>query len=380
MPSSIPARERISLERSWKFQLGHAADPDKDESAGRKMEKRPTITDVARRAGVSIATVSFVLNEHPGEVISERVKKRVWAAARALRYHPNATAAGLARRRTRNVAIIFYKDEGLVSNQFYSFVIQGAIKEAIERNYNLLFSYVKQTYKGYAELPKIIQEKNAEGALFMRLIHKRLLRDIQARGIPVVVVDHYPEAGQFNALQIDNRTGGLIAAQHLIELGHERLGMLHAAPERPSISERMLGFEQGMRRHKLRFSRRSQLFEARSLTFDGGYETARKLLERKRRPTALFCANDEMAAGALRAAHELGVRVPEELSVVGFDDIHMADYTDPPLTTVGLAKEHLGRRAVHRLLELVEGVDQSVKRELVPVSLVVRQSTSRSPA
>jgi len=104
------------------------------------MAKKPTIKDVASRAGVSIATVSFVLNKHPGEVISEGVKKKVWAAARALDYHPSATAAGLARKRTRNVAIIFYKDEETISNQFYSFVIQGAIKEAIEKHYNLLFS------------------------------------------------------------------------------------------------------------------------------------------------------------------------------------------------------------------------------------------------
>ena len=98
------------------------------------MGTKPTIKDVAKKAGVSIATVSFVLNKHPSEVISERVKKRVWAAARALDYHPSAAAAGLARKRTKNVAIIFYKDEESISNQFYSFVIQGAIKEAIENN------------------------------------------------------------------------------------------------------------------------------------------------------------------------------------------------------------------------------------------------------
>lgn len=338
--------------------------------------KKPTINDVAHKAGVSIATVSFVLNKRPSEVISERVKQRVLAAARTLDYHPNATAAGLARKRTRNVAIILYKSEALISNQFYSFVIQGAIKEACERNYNLLFSYINQTYKGYAELPKIIQEKNAEGALFMRLIHPRLIKDIQARGIPVVAVDHYPEAKGVNSLQIDNRTGGLLAARHLIELGHERPCMLHAAPERPSIAERISGFAAGVSKHDLSFSRRSQLFEARSLTFDGGYDMARKILRRKRRPTALFCANDEMAAGVLRAAHELGVRVPEDLSVVGFDDITMAYYADPPLTTVGLVKEHLGRRAITRLLELVEGTDSLIKRELVPVQLVIRQSTA----
>jgi DNA-binding LacI/PurR family transcriptional regulator len=156
--------------------------------------------------------------------------------------------------------------------------------------------------------------------------------------------------------------------------------MLYAAPDRPSIAERISGFEEGVRKQHLQFNRRSHLFQARSLTFDGGYETALKILKRKRRPTALFCGNDEMAAGAVRAAHELGVRVPEELSIVGFDDITMADYTDPPLTTVGVVKEYMGRRAITRLLELVEGIDACVMREIVPVELVVRQSTSHPPA
>lgn len=340
------------------------------------MAKKPTIKDVASRAGVSIATVSFVLNKHPGEVISEGVKKKVWAAARALDYHPSATAAGLARKRTRNVAIIFYKDEETISNQFYSFVIQGAIKEAIEKHYNLLFSYINETYKGYADLPKIIQEKNAEGALFMRMVHPKLVRAIQERGIPVVAIDHFPPIKNVNSMQIDNRTGGMLAAQHLIELGHRRLAMIYAAKERPSIEERVQGFQAAFEKFEVPVSRRSALFEARSLTFDGGHEAALTVLKRQRIPTGVCCANDEMAAGVLRAAHQLGLSVPEDLSVVGFDDITMANYTDPPLTTVGVVKEHLGRRAMTRLLELVEGTDQEVKREVVPVRLIVRGSTA----
>ena len=340
------------------------------------MARKPTIKDVASRAGVSIATVSFVLNKHPSEVISERVKKRVWAAARALDYHPSATAAGLARKRTRNVAIIFYKDEEAVSNQFYSFVIQGAIKEAIEKHYNLLFSYMNETYRGYADLPKIVQEKNAEGVLFMRWVHPKMVRAIQSRGIPVVAVDHHPPIKQINSLQIDNRTGGFLAGQHLIQLGHRRLAFLHAARDRLSIEERVEGFRAAFEKYELPFSQRSCLFEARSLTFDGGYELALRVLKRYKRLTGICCANDEMSAGVLRAAHQLGMRVPEDLSVVGFDDITMANYTDPPLTTVGVIKEHMGRRAMTRLLELVEGTDQTFKREVVPVKLVVRGSTS----
>jgi DNA-binding LacI/PurR family transcriptional regulator len=156
--------------------------------------------------------------------------------------------------------------------------------------------------------------------------------------------------------------------------------MLYAARERPSIEERIQGFQAAFEKYELTFSTRSNLFEARSLTFDGGHEKALEILKKKRHPTALFCANDEIAAGAIRAAHRLGMRVPFDLSVVGFDDITMANYTDPPLTTVGVVKEHMGRRAMTRLLELVEGTDSTVKREVVPVRLVVRESTSHPPS
>ena len=152
--------------------------------------------------------------------------------------------------------------------------------------------------------------------------------------------------------------------------------MIYAAKERPSIEERVQGFQAAFEKFEVPVSRRSALFEARSLTFDGGHEAALTVLKRQRIPTGVCCANDEMAAGVLRAAHQLGLSVPEDLSVVGFDDITMANYTDPPLTTVGVVKEHLGRRAMTRLLELVEGTDQEVKREVVPVRLIVRGSTA----
>ncbi len=344
------------------------------------MVKKPTIKDVAQKAGVSIATVSFVLNNRPGQVISDRVKKKVWKAAEQLNYHPSATAAGLARKRTHNVAIVFYREEGLVSNQFYSFVVQGAIKEAIRANYNLLFSYVASEYTGYADLPKIIREKNAEGAVFMQRIEPQLIRDIEERGIPVVTVDHFPPLKKVNTLQIDNRRGGQIAAQHLLDLGHEHLAFLHAMVDRPSIVERAEGFAEAIKARGLGFNPRTDLIRCADLTYEAGYPQVLKALGRKRRPTALFCANDEMASGALRAAHEMGLVVPRDLSVVGFDDIPMSSYTDPPLTTIGLDKEALGVRAMRRLLELVERTGEAgPRRDLVSVQLVERQSTAPAP-
>ena len=344
------------------------------------MTKRPTIKDVAKQAGVSIATVSFVLNNHPGEVISEKVKKRVWAAARQLEYHPSAAAAGLARKRTRNVAIVFYLDDSTVSNQFYSFVIQGAIKEAMLREHHLLFSFIDHPYKTVGDLPKVIREHNAEGVMFIQHTHPKLVRDIQQRGFPVVAVDHHPPVKDLDSLQIDNRRGGELAAEHLLELGHARLAVLQAAVDRPSIAERVQGFRMALEAHGVAFAPRANVIDCDSLTFESAHERMLGVLRTNRDLTALFCANDEMAAGAIRAAYESGLDVPGDLSVVGFDDIIMSRYTHPPLTTVGVDKEQLGRRAMSRLLDLVEGKDGKCRRETVPVALVVRRSTAKPRA
>jgi LacI family repressor for deo operon, udp, cdd, tsx, nupC, and nupG len=341
------------------------------------MSIRPTIRDVAERAGVSTATVSFVLNDNPNEAISPRVRQRVWEVARALNYQASAAASGLKRKRTRNVALIFYKEDDAIANQFYSFVVQGAILEAIENDYNLLFSYIEGTYTGFDDLPKIIREKNAEGVLFVRHTDPKMIKDIQSLGIPIVAVDNQPLIESINSTQIDNQRGGLLAAQHLLLLGHRQLACLIPVHASPSLTDRMQGFRLGLERHGLTFNAARHVLHAASLTFEAAFETARALFAKSRVPSAIFCGNDELAAGVLRAAHEAKRHLPNELSVIGFDDIRMSRYTDPPLTTVGVDKECLGRRAMARVLELVEGSDDIIKTERVPVALIVRGSTAR---
>ncbi len=340
------------------------------------MGSKPTIKDVAKKAGVSTATVSYVLNNNPDEVISEKAKKRVWDAAKQLNYHPAAAAVGLARQRSKNLGVILYQDDSAVTNQFYSFVIQGVIREAMDRDYNLLFSYVESTYKTNRDLPKIIREANVAGVIFVSRVLPRMLRDIQEAGIPVVAIDNYPQMKGISSIQIDNRGGGNLAAEHLIGLGHKHVAFLGNVIDRPSIVQRCEGFVHALERHQMPFARERNVVDCEGLTFQEGYARSLDLLKKNKRLTAIFCANDETAAGALRAAHLLGRTVPRDLSVVGFDNITMTNYTDPPLTTIGVIKEQMGRRATTRLLELVDGLNREVKEERVPVELVVRESTA----
>ena len=338
---------------------------------------RVTIKSVAEAAGVSIATVSFVLNKRAGQMISEPVKKRVYAAAEALNYAPSAAAAGLARKQTANVAIVFYGNDHLIANPLYSFVVQGAIKEAIAREFNIMFSFMEAGYKSYSDLPKIIRERNAEGVFFVRDVSGALVGDLRDRGIATVAVDSHPYVAGLNTLYVDNTQGAKMACRHLIELGHQDIAFLFGASDRPSIAERKRGFLDELKASDLGCDKRKVLLEAKELTFDAGYAKARAVLERRPDLTGIFCANDELAAGVLRAARELGLDVPKDLSVIGFDDITMARYLDPPLTTIGFDKEAMGRRGMSRLLDLVSGQGAATSsRELLEVGLVNRSTTA----
>ena len=230
--------------------------------------KRSTIRDVAERAQVSTATVSFVLNNNPNEAISDKVKKRVLEAAAALSYHPSATAAGLKRKHTHNVGLIFYKEDDAIANQFYSYVVQGAVKEAVERDYNLLFSFVGASYTGFNDLPKVIRERNVEGVLFIRQTLPKMIRDLQSFGLPIVAIDNTPRIKGIDSLQIDNRLGAGLAAAHLVELGHRRLAFLGPVEAPPSVEERAEGFTE---RATSFGAPKPQLISAAEFNFDAAY-------------------------------------------------------------------------------------------------------------
>jgi LacI family transcriptional regulator len=343
-----------------------------------RVKKWATIRDVAEKAGVSIATVSFVLNKRAGEAISERVRKRVLKAAAALDYHPSASARGLARKRTHNIAIIFYRDPSSIANAFYSFVVQGVIKETTKRQYNLLFSFVDEVYRGSKDLPQALREQNTEGVLLMHMTSVKMVEDIKRFGVPMVAIDVYPHLDGVPAIETDNHAGAMLATQHLLDLGHKRVVFLHGALERTSIGERAAGFQEAMTSAGHTKLPRSAMVACDDLSFEASYARTKRLLVSKRRPTGIVCANDEVATGVLRAAADVGVRVPEQLSVVGFDDIEMSRFTQPPLTTVGIDKEGMGRTAVNILIDTVEGKNPGAPAR-VPVKLIKRKSTAAPP-
>lgn len=328
---------------------------------------------------MSIATVSFVLNKRAGETISEKVRRRVTEAAEQLDYHPSASARGLARQRTHNLALVFYRDASTIANAFYSYVVQGIIKETTRQSYNLLFSFVDDEYAGPKQLPQALRERNAEGVLLMHFTSHAMVNDIRALGVPIAAIDVVPPLEDTIRVDIDNHLGATLATQHLLGLGHRRLAFIYGAPERASIAGRRQGFTDALRQAGVRMPRAAALHDCGELTHEAGYQRARRILAQKKPPTGIFCANDELAAGVLRAAHELGIGVPAQLSVVGFDDIAMSHFTDPPLTTISVDKEGMGRLAVAALIQVIDGQASVVDVEPGAVRLVSRQSSGPVP-
>jgi LacI family transcriptional regulator len=343
------------------------------------MSGHATIKDVAKKAGVSITTVSFVLNKRPDVTISDVVRKRVLECAQELEYHPSALAAGLAGRRTRNLGVVFGTGEHSFSNPFYSFVVEGIIQTVVERGFNLLFARLEGAYEGIVSLPKFVREKNCDGVILIGRVEPRLVADLQERKTPLVLLDNFPRIEGVNNVQIDNRRGGILAAEHLVRLGHKNIYLLTAGgrEKRPMIQEREEGFFTSLAQAGLRLPKENTL-ECEGMHFHAAYERTLEFFKRVRKNAAIFAVNDEMAAGVLRAAVEAGRSVPSELSVIGFDNILMSYYTVPPLTTVSVAKEHMGRLAAERVLDMVENKDRTVKKELAPVELIGRDSTAKA--
>jgi LacI family transcriptional regulator len=243
-------------------------------------------------------------------------------------------------------------------------------------NYHLIFAYMRSEYRNQRDLPAVISQRNAEGVLFIKTIIPKMVRDIAAMNVPIVAVDHDPPSPKVSAMSMENASGGAVAAEHLLHLGHQRLAIIAGTPERSSIAERIKGFTQQVQRARSATKPRVYLWKSESLTFEGGRQTMVQGLKKRPDVTGVFCVNDEMAAGAIRGAHDLDYRVPEQLSVVGFDDIDMSKYIVPPLTTIAVDKFELGQRAMHHLIERIEGRVKCCIEDRVGVKLVERSSTA----
>lgn len=323
-----------------------------------------TIKDVARQAGVSVATVSRVFNE--SGPVDKATKQNVLAAAEELQYVPNQAARSLITRRTQTIGVLLPDMHG----EFFAQVIRGLDKTARTHDYHLL---VSSSHSDEDEARTMVRAMlgRVDGLVLMwPSLESRLFADFLPKELPTVLLMVSGEATALPTLSIDNRGGARAAVEHLLGHGHKRIAILTGPARNRDAKQRLAGYRAAMRASE--GGHDPQLELSGDFTREAGHQAVAQLLAIDPPPTALFASNDAMAIGALNALHDAGVRIPEEMAVVGFDDIPSAQYMNPSLSTVHVPIYELGTRAVDLLIRQVSGeragdpVDGVLSTELVP--------------
>jgi LacI family transcriptional regulator len=322
-----------------------------------------TIHDVAARAGVSVATVSRVLNGK--ELVREETSRHVRAAAKSLRYVPNVAARSLSIRRSQTIGIVLPDVHG----EFFSEVIRGIDLAARAQGYHIL---VSGSHSDPAQMLDVVDTMRGrvDGLVVMAPdVTLAPLDELRARAMPVVLLNSATPNG--DAITIDNYGGARAMMQHLHGLGHTRIAFVRGPQNNADARERLRGYRQAMRG----IAAPKSLECNGDFTEESGFSAGRRLAELDPRPTAVFAANDSMAVGVLASLTSAGVNVPVEMSVVGFDDIPIARYVNPPLTTMRVDIAELGRCAFGLLLDAIGNpAAHAPRHDLVATTLVVRKS------
>ncbi len=330
-----------------------------------------TIKDVAREAQVSVATVSRALNGHDN--VAEAVRQHVVATADRLRYQPHAAARSLSSRRTQTIGVVLPDLHG----EFFSELVRGIDQIARARRQHLLVSSYHGHPEEQGEALRAMRGR-VDGLLVLSPYADRpgFLTENLPSSLPVVLINTHLEDGQFPVLSIDNYGGALAMTQHLLQAGHRRIAFIGGPENNFDARERLRGYRDGI-------TADAGAGEPWELSGDfgeaSGYEAGKRLLAMapQARPDAVFAANDMMALGCLYAFNESGLKVPSDIALAGFDDIPLARFVHPPLTTMRVSIAELGGHAMTRLLDAVDADDvlPATTRTLVP-ELVVRESSA----
>ncbi len=338
------------------------------------MQKRATARQVAERAGVSRTTVSFVLNNVSGMRISEETRQRVLEAARDLNYHPDATARRMVTGRTRVIGFVLRQTADQVyADRLLPQMLGGISRAAAAQGFHVLFEPIPPDNSAGA-YSRLIRERHVDGIILSgpRLDDLEVLT-IHGEGAFIVLVGQLP-GSNIPYVDVDNIGGAQLAVQHLISLGHTRIGIVtNAASAYTASADRLEGYRQALASAGIDYA--EGLVRYGDFTPYSGEAAMDDLLSIAERPTAVFVASDAVALGALRAVRNRGLRIPQDLALVGFDDIPLAEFVSPPLSTVRIPAGGLGWGAADLLMRLIDGEeDVRTPAVVLETELVVRES------
>lgn len=337
------------------------------------------ITDVAQKAGVAVSTVSRVFN-NTGR-ISKTTREKVLQVAENLAYRPRKYYKS-QKAPARSLFVIYHQKNNVLNNNFYSHIMEEVEHLLTEKNYHLIFKTVTGDWERDRQILETIAQVQKSGFILMGYdIAPEIIRWLKKTNLPLILIDNVFLEEAADCVIIDNFYGAVQGINHLLNLGHRQIGFIGGPLNHASLNERYLGYRIALERAGVTLMPDVTRICTPDFGVENGCAAALELLRQTAiRPTAIFAANDGLAIGVLKAARQLGISVPEQLSVLGFDDIDFAIHTDPPLSTIRVFKRQIGREAAKRLMEMIDGASgQPVIKTIVSTELVIRQSTGRVP-
>ena len=334
-------------------------------------KRRYTIKDIAEQSKVSLSTVSLVLNGNPR--ISAATRDRVHQTIERLGYQPNRMARALAWRHTRTLGILMPQLKHGFADVYFGEIVSGIYDKACKLGYKILLEVARTEFVQNKEYLQLYDQKFVDGILFIGAnARHHFLSDFADGTRPLLMVNNYSKQCDLNYVVSNYRYGAWQAVQHLIKLGHRRIGFIGGGLNEIQTSHDIFeSFKEVLAERKIELD--PALVADGLLTEEGGMKAAETLLRHDPQLTAFFALNDKMALGAMKTLSELGLRVPQDIAVVGFDDIPQASYAIPGLTTVHQPLYEIGKQSCERLIELIHGKTERVQ-EVVPIYLVVRES------
>lgn len=325
--------------------------------------------DVARLAGVSTSTVSHVINKD--RFVSEAITDKVTAAIKTLNYAPSALARSLKLNQTRTIGMLITAS----TNPFYSELVRGVERSCFERGYSLVLCNTEGDEQRMNQNLETLMQKRVDGLLLLCTETHQPSQEIMQRypSVPTVMMDWAPFDGDSDLIQDNSLLGGDVATQHLIDRGYTRIGCLTGPLDKTPARLRLEGYRKAMRRAGLAIPEGYEI--TGNFEFGGGFTAMQQLLAHPVPPEAVFAGNDAMAVGAYQALYQAGKHIPEDMAIVGYDDIELARYMTPPLTTIHQPKDELGELAIDVLIHRMAQPDQQQQRVQLTPELVVRGST-----
>jgi LacI family transcriptional regulator len=337
----------------------------------------PTLEQVAELAGFSRSTVSRVINDHPN--VSSQTRERVWEAIRQSGYKPNAVARSLVTNRTQIISIVIPEAvTSIFTDPFFPLLLCGTTEACNAHHYQLILSLFTASTEPQEMYERLLHSGYADGVVVASApLEDPLIPNLLRDGMPFVSIGRYPDE-RVHYVDIDNVGGARMAVDHLVRLGHRRIGTITGRLDIIAGQDRLAGYRQGLEAHGIPVE--ENLIARGDFTEEGGARAMQALLPFA--PTAVFTANDTMAVGVIRVLHDAGLQIPQDVSVIGFDDTPIASTSKPALTTVRQPIERLGAMAVDVLVSLLQNSIEDnapVHRILISTELVIRSSCGAAP-